>query len=99
MTNFNIQFTPEIVALLPILINSNWKEIVEEEKIPYSYIYMKKLASGQCNFSPKVNQALNELWAELGLDMNSLNDLYTLSDIIAKAEANRDYMKKNGGIK
>lgn len=82
-----INFSPEIIEVLPIYLGCTLKEIATKTNFKYTPMLLYNVVKGHAKLSLELNEELNRVYTvELGLNRNDLQELYTLVEIINKGK-------------
>jgi hypothetical protein len=91
----DIQFSPNVIKILPLYLYSNWQQLIRESKFRYTKSYIYNCITGKSLISHQMNMELNILWNSLELDYSDLENIYTLINIAEVG--NIKYKKFKGG--
>lgn len=89
----NIQFSADIIAVLPIYLGSTWQKLIEESDFPFQKTFIYNVINARANISSNLNTELNRLYSDLDLDYSDMEQMYSLVDIIKTGSAKRKQYK------
>lgn len=99
----DIQFSADIIAVLPIYLGSTWQKLIEESDFPFQKTFVYNVINGRANISSNLNIELNQLYSDLNLDYSDMEELYLLVDSISKGSKKckqyklKKHRRKNNG--
>lgn len=82
-----INFSPELIEVLPIYLGCTLKEIAVRTDFKYTYMLLHNIIKGHAKLSKEVNAELSRLFTDVyKLNRNDLQELYKLIEIIGKGK-------------
>lgn len=94
-----INFSPELINILPVYLKTRWKSLAKQVSFKFTIVYLYNSITGKALASSQLNDELNRIWSDLGLDNDDLENLYTLLAVIETGSVKYKKYKTNGGNK
>lgn len=82
-----INFSPELLEVLPIYLGCTLKEVATKTDFKYTYMLLYNICKGHAKLSIECNIELNRIYTDVfKLNRTDLQELYKLIEIINKGK-------------
>lgn len=88
-----IQFSPNVIATLPMYLDTNWEQLIKLSGFRYTKSYIYNCITGRSLISQQMNTELNLLWEALGLDYEDVEAIYKINDLMAIGDSKLEQYK------
>jgi hypothetical protein len=78
----NIQFSPDLINILPKYLSTNWQNLIQESKFKFTKSYVYNAITTKTPISIRLNEELNRVWNDLELTYSDLEVMYSLISTI-----------------
>lgn len=82
-----INFSPELIELLPQYLGINIQKFVKVTDFKYSKAYLYNAIKSYCIINNQLNTELNKAWDMLELNSDDLENIYSLSTLIKEGNS------------